>query len=370
MALSKYRIGDLITPVDERNTIGLTRFYGVNINKEFMPTVASTDNLDERKYKIVRKGRFVYSGMQTGRDECIRISMFTGEEPVIVSPAYTTFEVTATDKVNPTFFFMIFQSKEKDRFGAFCSDGSIRANLDWEVFCDFVLELPSLPIQEKYVQIYTSMIANRDAYARGLQDLKFTCDAYIEDLRRRLPAIPIGPYIRECDEKNEDGGITLAQGVTVDMVFTPPKRVADDIYSARIVRTGQIAYNRVMKANGTKMPIALRYGPDCVVSGSYQVFEVSKPDKLLPEYLMLWLRRSETQRKAGFLAWGSTRDIFSYEQMAEVEIPIPKIEIQESIVAIFKAYNARETILDTLNARLAGLVAILIRGATKEGAQA
>ena len=60
MALTKYKIGDLITTVDERNTIGIRDFYGININKEFMPTVANTEGLDERKYKVVRKNRFVH----------------------------------------------------------------------------------------------------------------------------------------------------------------------------------------------------------------------------------------------------------------------------------------------------------------------
>ena len=84
MALTKYRIGDLISVVDERNDIGIREFYGININKEFMPTVANTEGLDETKYKVVRKNRFVYSGMQTGRDECIRISMYTKDSPILV----------------------------------------------------------------------------------------------------------------------------------------------------------------------------------------------------------------------------------------------------------------------------------------------
>lgn len=99
MALKKVKLGDLINVVDERNNIGSRDFYGININKEFMPTVADTTGLDETKYKVVRKNRFVYSGMQTGRDECIRISMYLQDKPIIVSPAYTTFEVTAQDIV-------------------------------------------------------------------------------------------------------------------------------------------------------------------------------------------------------------------------------------------------------------------------------
>lgn len=203
MALTKLKIGSLITPVDERNSYGIREFYGININKEFMPTAASTDGLDESKYKVVRKNRFVYSGMQTGRDECIRISMYTKDDPIIVSPAYTTFEVTATDVILPLYFFMLFLSKEKDRLGWFYSDSSIRANLDWEVFCDIELNLPPIPVQRKFVEIYSAMLANQQSYERGLDDLKLVCDAYIEDLRRRMPSTPIGPYISECNERNE-----------------------------------------------------------------------------------------------------------------------------------------------------------------------
>ena len=179
MGLTKHRIGDLISPVDERNSEGIREFYGINIDKEFMPTVASTDGLDERKYKVVRKSRFVYSGMQTGRDECIRISMYTKDAPIIVSPAYTTFEVTAIDIVLPEYFFMWFLSKEKDRLGWFYSDSSVRANLDWEVFCDIEISLPPLLVQQKYVDTYTAMLANQRSYERGLEDLKLTADAFI-----------------------------------------------------------------------------------------------------------------------------------------------------------------------------------------------
>ena len=91
MELTKYKIGELIEIVDERNNLGIRDFYGINIKKEFMPTVANTEGLDETKYKVVRKNRFVYSGMQTGRDECIRVSMYNGDVPILVSPAYTMF---------------------------------------------------------------------------------------------------------------------------------------------------------------------------------------------------------------------------------------------------------------------------------------
>lgn len=180
MALTKYRIGQLIKIVDERNGYGMKRFYGININKDFMPTVANIEGLDESNYKVVRENRFVFSGMQTGRDECIRISMYLGKDPIIVSPAYTTFEIEATDIVLPTYFFMIFLSKERDRLGWFYSDGSVRSNLDWDRFCDMELNLPDLPTQQKYVDIYNAMVANQQSYERGLEDLKLSIDAVID----------------------------------------------------------------------------------------------------------------------------------------------------------------------------------------------
>lgn len=366
MALSKCKIGELVTLVDERNNIGLREFYGLNIHKEFMPTVANTDTLDETKYKVVRKNRFVYSGMQTGRDECIRISMYKGDTPIIVSPAYLTFEVTAIDKIIPEYFFMLFLSPEKDRLGWFRSDGSIRSNLDWPVFCDFDIELPPIDIQQKYVDIYQGMVNNQKAYERGLEDLKLVCDGYIEDLRRKVPSESIGKYLKEVDEKNKDLAITLTQGVDVNMQFIPAKREAEDKENTRIVRTGQFAFNKVVKSNGTKLPIALRKGPDCIISGSYQVFEVSDKEHLIPEYLMLWMSRSETQRYCGFNGWGSTRDVFPFDELAKLAFPIPNLKIQMCIVDIYKVYETRKEINEKLKSQIKAICPILIKGSLDE----
>ena len=179
MRLRKCKVGSLITTIDERNEYGIDRFYGINIDKEFMPTAANTEGLDKTKYKVVRKNRFVFSGMQTGRDMCIRISMYDGDSPIIVSPAYTTFEVTATDVVLPMYFFMCFLSKEKDRLGWFYSDGSIRSNLDWDRFCDIDLELPPLIVQKKYAAIYSAMLSHLRGYESKRHFFQSICPVLI-----------------------------------------------------------------------------------------------------------------------------------------------------------------------------------------------
>jgi type I restriction enzyme S subunit len=152
---STYAIGDLIHVVDERNQEGTPyEFYGINKDKTFMQTVATTNGLDAKNYKILCKDRFVFSGMQTGRDECIRIGCFEESTPVLVSPAYTTFEVNDKEQLIPEFLFIWFLNPEMDRFGWFLSDGSVRSNLDWDRFAEIKIPVPNLERQQEIVDIY------------------------------------------------------------------------------------------------------------------------------------------------------------------------------------------------------------------------
>ncbi|MBR0257270.1 MAG: restriction endonuclease subunit S, partial [Synergistaceae bacterium] len=214
--------------------------------------------------------------------------------------------------------------------------------------------------------VYTAMRDHHRALSRGIEDLRLVCDMYIEDLRRKMPCVRLGDYIRAVNEKNIGNTITLFQGVTVDHEFAEPTRIAEDTENGNIVRTGQFAFNKVMKAHNTKLPIALRHGPDCVVSNSYQVFEVIDKEKLLPEYLMLWLDRAETQRYAGFVSIGTTRDIFSFNDMCEVKIPIPDITIQHSIANIYTAAQKRKSLAERLNTLTKNICPILIKGSIDE----
>ena len=371
MALTKYRIGDLISVVDERNDIGIREFYGININKEFMPTVANTEGLDETKYKVVRKNRFVYSGMQTGRDECIRLSMYTKDSPILVSPAYTTFEVTSLDTVIPLYFFMKFLTKERDRYGAFCSDGSIRSNLDWDVFCDIEIELPSLEVQQKYVNVYNAMLANQQSYERGLEDLKLVCDAYIDEIRKKLPHIELGNYISLCDSKNDklEYGINSVRGISIEKKFIDTKANMEGVslkpYS--VVKPNEFAYVTVTSRNGDKISLARNSSNEAYIcSSSYIVFKINKPEELLPEYLSMLFERDEFDRYSRFNSWGSARETFDWEEMCNVRIPLPHIEIQRDIVNIFEACNERKGINEKLKTQIKDICPILIKGSIEE----
>lgn len=366
MALSKYRIGQLIKIVDERNSFDINDFYGININKEFMPTVANTEELDETNYKIVRKNRFVFSGMQTGRDKCIRISMYMGNEPIIVSPAYTTFEIV-DEYVLPTYFFMIFLSQERDRLGWFYSDGSIRSNLDWDRFCDIQLNIPDLPTQQKYVDIYNAMVANQQAYERGLEDLKLTCDAYIEDLRRRMPCEEIGRYIERHDIRNGKNGSKNVMGISTSKQFREPtsKVNKNELANYKVCHPRQIGFVQTTHNEKVFTYAFNNTKEDIVVSSVNEVFSTQE-DKLYPEYLCMFFNRTEFDRYARFHSWGSARETFTWNDLIDVKIPIPDIAIQKSIAEMYTVYNKRKEINEQLKTQIKNICPILIKGSLEE----
>lgn len=150
----RVKLGEVIMPFDRRNTDNKDYpFYGINRDKEFMPSVANTTEVDRKRYKVIQKEEFVFSGMQTGRDVCIRIGLFSQDKPVLLSPAYQTFSVKDKSKLLPNYLFIQFLSSEKDRLGWFLSDSSVRSNLDWERFCDIEIPLPSIEVQRELVAL-------------------------------------------------------------------------------------------------------------------------------------------------------------------------------------------------------------------------
>ena len=370
MGLRKYKLGELIEQCNTRNieeTYTLDDVKGISTEKDFMDTKANMDGVSLSSYKVVCQQEFAYVADTSRRGDKIAVAFNTGSKPVLISSIYTAFRVSENKKLLSDYLFMYFNRPEFDRYARFNSWGSARETFDWNTMCDIDMELPDITIQRKYVDIYNAMVANQQSYERGLEDLKLVCDGYIEDLRRKMPCEKIGQYLRECNEKNDNNAISLFQGVTVDHVFTDPKRVAEDSENGSVVRTGQFAFNKVMKAHNTKLPIALREGPDCVVSNSYQVFEVIDEKKILPKYLILWMNRAETQRYAGFISFGTTRDIFTLENMGEIAMPIPNIETQQAIADIFAVYQKRVGINKQLKAQIKDICPVLIKGSLEEG---
>lgn len=145
-------------------------------------------------------------------------------------------------------------------------------------------------------------------------------------------------YIEPINQLNDGMEVKELLGISNNKHFqnSHTNTIGIDLATYRIVRTGQFAYNRATTRNGDKISIALRQGVDCIVSPSYRIFRSKDEDVLNSEYLMMWFRRSEFDRYARFKSHGSAHEFFEWEQMADVELPIPTITKQLEIV---KEYN-------------------------------
>lgn len=174
------RLGDMIE-IDEKINFDNRdlEFLGINKDKVFMPSVATTDGLDKSKYKVITKGKFVFSGMQTGRDICIRFGLYNVAVDGLVSPAYTTYSVTDTN-ILPEFIMMNFKRSEMDRLGWFLSDSSVRSNLDFDRFHEIQIPLPPLEIQQKIVDLYNCYEECKRISTVAREKIKNLCPALVQ----------------------------------------------------------------------------------------------------------------------------------------------------------------------------------------------
>ena len=375
MALTKYYMGQLIELTEEINThneFGPDDVRGMTITKQIIPTKANVSATDLKKFLVIRSGEFVFNPRTHGKH--IGFGYNDTPDSFIISWNNIGFRVKGIMKniVMPEYLFLHFNRSEWDRKACYCSWGSSTEVFSWDTLCEMQLDLPSFSIQQKYVDAYKAMVANQQSYERGLEDLKLVCDGYIEDLRRKMPCEPIGKYLQESDRRN-DVGLTVdsVRGISTTKELIPTKAdmtgVGLDNY--KIVKPGQIAYVPDTSRRGEKISLGFNNTQDTfLVSSIYTVFG-TKPERLIPEYLMLFLTRTEFDRYARFHSWGSARETFDWDEMCNVEIPIPDIKIQKAIAEVFAVYNARKQINEQLKAQIKDICPILIKGSLLKGAE-
>ena len=358
-------IGKLIRSIDEKNREGtISRLLGININKNFMPSVANTSGVDLSKYKVIRKNHFACNIMHVGRDERLPISLYQEDTPAIVSPAYKTFEVEDPTEILPEYLMIFFHRGEFDRLTWYLCDSSIRGGLEWERFCEIKVPVPSIDEQKKYVSLYTSLVKNQKCYENSLNDLRLICDTFLEDQIKMGKAKKLGPYIQKSDLRNIDLSISNLRGISTSKKFIESKANMTGVsfQNYRVVNHGQFAYVADTSRRGNKIALAMNPDAPCIVSSIYTVFEVKPNTDLIPEYLYLWFSRPEFDRYARFHSWGSARETFDWSDMCNVKLPIPSIEEQKSIVAIHHTLETRKKINEKLKETIRPLCPILIQG--------
>ena len=371
MGLTKYKLGDLIEQCDERNLEGfysIDNIKGISTGKTFIETKANMDGVSLTSYKVVNINDFAYVADTSRRGDKIAVAFNNNGKKILISSIYTVFRVTKPDLILSDYLFMYFNRPEFDRFSRFNSWGSARETFSWEDLCDIDIYLPPLPIQQKYVDVYNAMLANQQCYERGLEDLKVLYEALIDEYKHKATKKRVYNILYEIDNRNVDSAITSVQGINITKQFMPS--VANiynvDLSKYKLVKNGQFAFSGMQTGRDECIRIALYHGEKpIIISPAYTVFAV-KENTVLPEYVMMWFSRKEMDRLGWFMSDSSIRTNLDLDRFYEMEIPIPELRIQKSIVEIYSAYNERRNINEKLKSQIKDICPLLIKGSIEE----
>lgn len=372
MASTKYKLGALLHLCDERNSNSyytLADVKGISIQKAFIETKADMTGVSLKPYILVKPDYFAYVTVTSRNGEKITLAHNDTENTYIVSSSYVVFEVARTDILLSTYLFMYFNRPEFDRYARFNSWGSARETFSWEDMCDIDIELPSVEIQQKYVNIYNAMLSNQRSYEKGLEDLKRSVFAEIDIVKHSAPKASVGELLEEIDVRNTDGAITNVQGINIKKAFMPS--VADissvSLRNYKVVRTNQFAYSSMQTGRDKCIRIALYDKSEPIlISPAYSVLQV-KDSSVVAEYIMLWFSRPETDRYGWFASDASVRANLDLDRFFEIQIPLPDLKKQHSIADIYIAYMLRREINEQLKAQIKDICPILISGSLAEG---
>lgn len=369
MALTKYKLGDLLELSEERNDnlkYKICDVKGISIQKVFIETKANMTGVSLRPYYLVKPDDFAYVTVTSRNGEKITLAHNDTNSTYIVSSSYIVFRVNRTDLLLSDYLFMYFNRPEFDRYARFNSWGSARETFSWEEMCDIDIEIPSREIQQKYVNIYNAMLANQRSYERGLDDLKMAIDIIIDRFKHIEKQVPVGQLLEEVDERNSDGTYTSAQGINIKKQFMPSAASSGDLLRYKVVKKNQFAYSSMQTGRDECIRIAL-FQDDIpiIVSPAYSVLQ-KKTNIIAEEYIQMWFSRSESDRKGWFMSDASIRANLDLSRFYEIEIPVPNMQQQLSLVNIYNAYALRREISEQLKTQIRDICPILIKGAIEE----
>ena len=372
MALTKYSIGQLIELTSETNSdnlFGPDDVRGMTITKQIIPTKANVSTTDISKFLIIRPGEFVFNPRTHGKH--IGFGYNNTGKSFIISWNNIGFRIKKEMQhvISSTYLFLHFNREEWDREACYRSWGSSTEVFGWSALCEMELDLPPLSIQQKYVAVYKAMLANQQSYERGLEDLKLTFDALVDEIKHSSAKKLVGDLLVEIDNRNNSGKLSNVQGINIAKQFMPS--VADingvNLEKYKVVNKGQFAYSGMQTGRDECIRIALYQSDDpIIISPAYTVLQV-KDKSVLPKYIMIWFSRRESDRRGWFMSDASIRSNLDLNRFYETEVPIPDIKTQSAIVKIYDAYITRRGLCEKLKAQIKDICPTLICGSLEDG---
>lgn len=364
------RLGDYIEPCDERvgnDSYTVDEVIGISNLKTLIPTKADMKGVSLSPYKLFKPHEFCYVTVTSRNGGKISIAMNQSDDGYIVSSSYVVFRSKDVNVLLPEYLFLLLNREEFDRYARFNSWGSARETFDWTEMCRIEIPLPDIEVQRELVAAYNGLKALAEQNEALVTQLSAACHAYIVDCRAKYPAVPLGEYIEQCDDRaGSNYTVDDVIGISTDKKFIDTKANMSgvSINSYKVVKPLEFAYVADTSRRGDKIALALNDSDKPVlVSSIYTAFRCKDTNQLLPKYLFMLLNRTEFDRYARFNSWGSARETFDWNEMCRVEIPLPGLNVQEAIVDLYNCADRAKKIASEARERLKTLCPALVQRA-------
>ena len=328
------KLGELITQRREKNSGLDVPVRGVSREGFINP---KQDEADKTKYNVFYKYDFVFN---PARMEVNSIALNTSIEQGICSSLYEIFSVDE-ERILPEFLNLFVKREEFARQCEYIGSGSAREYCRVANISEIEIPLPGIEVQREYVAAYRSLqqlAEQNEALAAPLQD---ACNAFLAKISAQYECALIGNLITEYSGKNTNNRIKIVKSVSVTKEFndTNAKVNKNELSGYKIVPPLYISYVQTTKNEKCFASAINKYGYPIVVTSVNRVITSSNLEILDNEYLAMWFRTPEFSRWAIYNSWGSAREVFDFSDLCLSKIPLPPIEVQRSIVAL---YNCAE----------------------------
>lgn len=165
----------------------------------------------------------------------------------------------------------------------------------------------------------------------------------------------LGEIVELIDERNKALESSEVLGISIDKEFMPSvaNTIGTDLSNYKLLRMNTFACNPMHVGRDERLPVSL-YKKDipAIVSPAYFMFRVKDENKVLPDFLMLIFKRNDFDRNCWFRTDGSVRGGITWNDICEIELPVPDLKEQEKIVNTYNAITKRIQLKQKINENL------------------
>ncbi len=383
---SNYKpLGNYIQPVIGRNEkLEDLPLMGLSVSKVFFPTIANLVGTNMATYKVVYRNQFTYIADTSRRGDKIAIALNDIHDKMLVSQAYTPFEVKDTNALNPEYLMMWFRRPEFDRYARFKSHGSAREIFDWEEMCNVMLPVPPIEQQREIVAEYytiqnriklneqliqkleeTAQAIYREWFVEGI-DLENLPEGWrVEKIKNICSKIGSGSTPTGGKGSYSTSGTSLIRSTNVfdlsfsfeDLAFINDKQ-ADKLKNVE-VKENDILFN----ITGVSVARCCMVPKNVLPARVNQHVMVIRPESSLNISYYLLLNLCSTDSKKAFLGIsqsGSTREAITKSEIEDFEIVFPKSEVLERFEILMRNIFWKKELKSLENEKLSELKNLLL----------